>query len=458
MKNIKEILTNALYGMLRSYEGKRFVPSLIIKLVMSLASAIITAFFAGTLFSKNNTANQIFAALFFYFLITAVSSLITEIKRGGIMGRLKTLLGNMVRLKPPALWFFLAAIVISLFLPYAFVLSLAALLFVSAVSGERSMLLGIKNAVTRGKNPERNGKGLAGFTSGLIVCGLIVCILANLGVPTLYGAIDGSNPKSGASQSDKADKDNTSFREAAQTLTDKLIEYAGKDKKSFEKLFRNTESTVIEQYYNTSYDNFKKYKNSLIAIAAEDGESVWYTALYYQIPKNYPSEKEKSVYLSTIMTRGNDGWKIEWNDDVRSRLQSDYDNAGFSYDCLEAKEQGYAWAKFFIPFDLNNTIIFYENAVMCKVTEMYMDINNNVQITLYVSNGTDKDIGLTGVDITTVDGDTKLFGKHFDMEQLVVNGTASVYTLTIPSEELDFTAWSSPKITDFKFSYDKLDY
>ena len=347
------------------------------------------------------------------------------------------------------------------------------------------MLLGIKNAVTRGKNTERNGKGLAGFTSGLIVCGLIVCILANLGVPTLYGVIDGSNPKSGASQSDKADKDNTSvldtpsasggtnskqenkdiivsgdteFKEAAQTLTDKLIEYAGKDKKSFEKLFRNTESTVIEQYYNTSYDSFKKYKNSLIAIAAEDGESVWYTALYYQIPKNYPSEKEKSVYLSTIMTRGSDGWKIEWNDDARSRLQSDYDNAGFSYDCLEAKEQGYAWAKFFIPFDLNNTMIFYENAVMCKVTEMYMDINNNVQITLYVSNGTDKDIGLTGVDITTVDGDTKLFGKHFDMEQLVVNATASAYTLTIPSEELDFTAWSSPKITDFKFSYDKLDY
>lgn len=83
MKNIKEILTNALYGMLRSYEGKRFIPSLIIKLVMSLASAIITAFFASTLFSRNNTANQIFAALSFYFLITAVSNLITEIKRAG---------------------------------------------------------------------------------------------------------------------------------------------------------------------------------------------------------------------------------------------------------------------------------------------------------------------------------------------------------------------------------------
>lgn len=484
MKKLKEILTNALYGMLRSYEGKRFVPSLIIKLVMSLASAIITAFFASTLFSRNNTANQIFAALSFYFLITAVSNLIIEIKRGGFGKRLKTALGNMVRLKPPALWFFLAAIVAALLLPYAFVLSLAFLMFVSAVSGENSILLGIKNAVTSGKSPERNGKGLAAFTSGLIVCGLIVCILANLGVPTLYGAIDGSNSKKATSQTEQADKDNTSvpntssvadstdskqdnkdvivsgdtdIRKAAQTLTDKLIEYAGKDKKSFEKLFRNTKSAVIEQYYNTSYDNFKKYDKSLIAIAAEDGDSVWFTALYYQIPKNYPSEKEKSVYLSTIMTRGSDGWKIEWNDDARSRLQSDYDNAGFTYNGLEAKEQGYAWAKFFIPFDLNNTMIFYENAVMCKVTEMYTDINNNVQITLYVSNGMDKDIGLTGVDITTVDGDTKLFSKHFDMEQLVVKDTATAYTLTIPSEELDFTTWSSPKITDFKFSYDSVD-
>ncbi len=481
MKNIKEILTNALYGMLRSYEGKRFIPSLIIKLVMSLAAAIITAFFASTLFSHNSTANQIFAALSFYFLITAVSNLITEIKRGEIGKRLKTALGNMVRLKPPALWFFLTAIVIALFLPYVFVLSLAFLLFVSAVSGKNSMLLGIKNAVTKSKNPEKNGKGLAAFTSGLIACGLIVGILANLGVPTLYGAIDGGNPKKGTSQTEQIDNDNTSvpdtssaadgtdskqdnkdvivsgdteIREAAQTLTDKLIEYAGKDKKSFEKLFRNTESSVIEQYYNTSYDNFKKYDKSLIAVAAENGENVWFTALYYQIPKNYPSEKEKSVYLSTIMTRGGDGWKIEWNDDVRSRLQSDYDNAGFTYNGIEAKEQGYAWAKFFIPFDLNNTMIFYENAVMCKVTEIYTDINNNVQITLYVSNGTGKDIGLTGVDITTVDGDTKLFSKHFDMEQLVVKDTATAYTLTIPSEELDFTTWSSPKITDFKFNYE----
>lgn len=186
MKKIKEILTNALYGMLRSYEGKRFLPALLVKLAMALVSAIVTAFFASTLFSQNSTANQIFSALFFYFLITAVSNLITEIRRGGIGGRLKGTLCNMVRLKPPALWFFLAAIVTALFLPYAFVLSLAFLLFISAVSGENSVLLGIKNAVTKGKNPERSGKGLAAFASGLIACGLAVCILSILGIPTLF--------------------------------------------------------------------------------------------------------------------------------------------------------------------------------------------------------------------------------------------------------------------------------
>ncbi len=157
---LKNTLSNAFDAMIRSYEGKKFWPSLILRLVMALASAVITAVFANTLFSKNNIVNQIFAALFFYFLMVSVSKLITEIRRGGFGKRLKTTVCNMVRLKPPALWFFIAAIVISLFLPYAFVLSLALLLFGSAVSGENSLLLGVKNAVTKGKIPRKTAKDL----------------------------------------------------------------------------------------------------------------------------------------------------------------------------------------------------------------------------------------------------------------------------------------------------------
>ena len=478
---LKNILSNAFDAIISSYEGKRFWPSLILRLVMALASAVITAVFANTLFSKNNIVNQIFAALFFYFLMVSVSKLIIEIRRGGI-GRLKSAVCKMVRLKSPALWFFIAAIVISLFLPYAFVLSLALLLFCSAVSGENSMLLGVKNAVTKGKNPEKNGKGLAAFTSGLIACGLIICILTNLGVPTLYGVIDGSSPKPGTTQTEPAEKDDgsqipsdtdktpgsttkpnggdtkenddSSIEETAKQLTDKLIEYAGKDKKAFAKLFRNTDDAVIDQYYNTSLDKFREYGKSLIAIAAQDGDSVWFTALYYQIPENYPTEKEKSVYLSTIMTHADDGWKLEWNDDVRSRLQTKYDESGFTQEGLWAKESGYAWAKFFIPFDPHNTAIFYEDAVMCKVTEMYMDENDNLNLMVYASNGTDKDVKLTGMDISVSDGDRMLFEKHFDVEiELNKDGVSLCALKLFSPQDIDFTTWSSPKITDFSFSY-----
>ena len=484
---LKNIISNAFDAIIQSYEGKKFWPSLILRLVMALASAVITAVFANTLFSKNNIVNQIFAALFFYFLMVSISKLITEIKRGGFGKRLKATVCNMVRLKLPALWFFIAAVVIALFLPYAFVLSLALLLFCSAVSENNSLLLGIKNAVTKGKNPERSGKGLAAFTSGLIACGLIICILTNLGVPTLYGVIDGSNPKPGTTQTEPAgkddgsstntpsdtdqtsgipirpsgddtkEKDDADITEAAKQLTDKLIEYAGKDKKEFKKLFRNTDDSVIDQYYNTSYDKFREYGKSLIAVAAKDEDSVWFTALYYQIPENYPAEKEKSVYLSTIMTRADDGWKLEWNDDVRSKLQTKYDEAGFTFDGLSAKEDGRAWAKFFIPFDLNNTEIFYEDAVMCKVTEMYIDTNDNLQLTVYASNGTDKAVKLTGVDITVADGDQKLFEKHFDInfDIAVEKDSKTLYTLTLYSpQDINFTTWNRPKITDFSFSYE----
>ena len=484
---LKNILSNAFDAIIQSYEGKKFWPSLILRLVMALASAVITAVFANTLFSRNNIVNQIFAALFFYFLMVSVSKLITEIRRGGFGRRLKSTVCNMVRLKLPALWFFIAAVVIALFLPYAFVLSLALLLFCSAVSENNSLLLGVKNTVTMGKNPEKNGKGLAAFTSGLIACGLIVCILTSLRVPTLYGVIDGSNPKPGTTQTEPAgkddgsstdipsdtdqtsgipirpsgddtkEKDDADITEAAKQLTDKLIEYAGKDKKEFKKLFRNTDDSVIDQYYNTSYDKFREYGKSLIAVAAKDKDSVWFTALYYQIPENYPAEKEKSVYLSTIMTRADDGWKLEWNDDVRSKLQTKYDEAGFTFDGLSAKEDGRAWAKFFIPFDLNNTEIFYEDAVMCKVTEMYIDTNDNLQLTVYASNGTDKAVKLTGVDITVADGDQKLFEKHFDInfDIAVEKDSKTLYTLTLYSpQDINFTTWNRPKITDFSFSYE----
>lgn len=484
---VKDILKNAVYGILRSYEGKRFWPSLISKLLMALLSALITAFFADTLFSRHSTANQIFSALFFYFLLLSVSKIIAECKRGGFGGRLKKVLGNMFRLKPPALWFFLVAVVLGLLLPYAFVLSLALLLLCSAASGERSMLLSIKTAVTKKNDPAKTGRGLAAFAGGLLACGLVVGILSGVGLPTLYGAIDGSNPKSDIAQVDK-DKDQTNtdpqpdnqggtdvkpgnnetvvpydtdLKEAAQTLTDLLIKYAGTDRDSFETLFRNTESSVIDQYYNTSYDTFREYGKSLIIPAAQDqyGDTVWFTALYYRLPADYPAQREQSVYLSTIMTRSSaDGWKIEWNGDTRAKLQADYDDAGFTHPGRDARDAGRPWAKFFVPFDLYYEFLYYDNAVLCKLTEMYIDEEGNVNLTFYASNSTDKDVALTGIDLTITDGGADLFTEHLEVDLLVQQNNATSITIRLPQLPQNITDWGSPSIKNFAFTYDIMDY
>ena len=55
-------------------------------------------------------------------------------------------------------------------------------------------------------------------------------------------------------------------------------------------------------------------------------------------------------------------------------------------------------------------------------------------------------------------GGKQLFVKHFDIDLLVTQNNVSIYNLTIPSEEIDFATWDSPSITDFKFSYENMQY
>ena len=95
---------------------------------------------------------------------------------------------------------------------------------------------------------------------------------------------------------------------------------------------------------------------------------------------------------------------------------------------------------------------------MCKVVEMYMDENGDLNLTLYASNGTDCDVGLNEIDISVSDGDMQLFSESFESDLMVQKDNVTIFALKIPSEELDFTTWSEPKITDFRFSYENLDY
>ena len=153
---------------------------------------------------------------------------------------------------------------------------------------------------------------------------------------------------------------------------------------------------------------------------------MWFTALYYRIPAGYPAENEQSVYLSTIMSSAADGWKLEWNDSARARLEESFHNAGFSAEGYAAMEQGHAWAKFFIPFDLYTTMLYYDNAVMCKLVEMYLDENNDLNLTFYASNGMGQDVALTGMDLTVTDENRPLFAESFSLDRLVQAGNTVV--------------------------------
>ena len=151
------------------------------------------------------------------------------------------------------------------------------------------------------------------------------------------------------------------------------------------------------------------------------------------------------------MSRAADGWKLEWNDSARARLEESFHNTGFSAEGYAAMEQGHAWAKFFIPFDLYTTMLYYDNAVMCKLVEMYLDENNDLNLTFYASNGMGQDVALTGMDLTVTDENRPLFAESFSLDRLVQADNVSLFALKIPAQELDFSTWNSPKIADFTF-------
>lgn len=481
---LKDIMNNALDAILASYEGKRFVPSLIIRLVFALASAVVTAVFARTLFSVNTVANQIFAAVFFWLILTGISKIISGIKNKTFSSGIKSTFSGMIHLAPPALWFFIGAAIVGLFLPYPLVFALAFFLFTSAVSGENSLILNIKSAIC--KKPA-NGRRLCAAVSGLLVCAAVFCVFSCFNVPGVYNLIDknlhGKNSVSApavtvspaavtpapentvsAAPSPTAAgfllPDNPTedeIKAAAKKLIDKLINTAGKDEQEFRTLFRNTGDDVINTYYHESYDRLKSLDNSLIAIAAGDEYYVWVTALYYTIPENYPAQKEDSAYLSTILSLKDNELKVEYTDESIARLKPDFDNASFTNWGYQAKENGYAWAKFFIPFRPFDEVLLYENAVMCKIPEMYMDADGNLNITVYVSNGYNNAVTFNGIsELTVSDGGNILFSvKNAETEYTVDAGSALTYTLTVPKESIDFTSWTAPKIETLDFSFVK---
>lgn len=92
---------------------------------------------------------------------------------------------------------------------------------------------------------------------------------------------------------------------------------------------------------------------------------------------------------------------------------------------------------------------------MHQLGELAMDENDNLNLTVYASNCTESEVKLTGIDISVSDGDRILFEKCFDVDIEIKKNSVSLCALKLFSpQDIDFTTWSSPKITDFTFSYE----
>lgn len=477
---LKAVLRRAFDAMVRSYEGKRFLPSLILKLLMALAAGVITALFANTLFSVDSAANQLWAALFFYLLMLSVGKLVSEVKQGGIGVRLQRTLRRMVQLDPPGLWFCLAGIATALLLPYPLVLALGLLLFCAVLAEKNSLLLSLKRALCKGEESESSGRGLATFATGLLACGLVVCILANLGLPTLFGTIDrgiyapdgtasASQPADGDSVPSRPEEeptsgsgpaadvptgDNAAVQRVAQKLMDRLMETAGTDREAFGQLFRNTEEAVIDQYYATDFDRFRSQAHSRILIAAQSERYVWFTALYYTIPKNYPKASEQTVYLTTVMGVENGSWKVEDSETARAELQNAYDMECITPAAWNARDAGHPFAQLFVPFRLNDEPLCYGGTVLCKAIELYEDENGDVVVTLYASNDTGKPVTVENIKkLTVTDGKKTLFTVNAQLSERLEPESSLLRTVTVEGASLEPEVWSRLEVGELSFDF-----
>lgn len=68
---------------------------------------------------------------------------------------------------------------------------------------------------------------------------------------------------------------------------------------------------------------------------------------------------------------------------------------------------------------------------LCKLTEMYIDENDNLNLTFYASNGADRDAKLNSIDITVSDVDRQLFSKNFEVDTTVRKGESTLFALKI---------------------------
>ena len=238
-------------------------------------------------------------------------------------------------------------------------------------------------------------------------------------------------------------------------LFEGLCTMAGGDYDAYCELFRNMDSSIIDQYYNMGYRDISQFEYEVPIIIVQDGNYAYVELLFYTVPADYPQTDLDSYVISSIVSCDDSGeWKIEYTDETRSYLQDEYLQAIHTEGGYDAIQDGRPCAKFWLSFDMDYVMTF-SGAFVGRVVEMYQYDNGDTVVTLYFTNGTDETVTVEEIqNLCIVDGDNVFMQVSADIYSTIEPGSGLLYELNVPADYVTSYGFSSPRVEDFSFTTD----
>lgn len=202
---------------------------------------------------------------------------------------------------------------------------------------------------------------------------------------------------------------------------------------------------TVSTFYNTSFPKLSDYEGYKTIITVEENGYA-YAALYmYTIPEGYVTGDKFPDYIvgGVISYDSNDGrWKYASCDDSWAEIQTGYYASIFTEYGFDALASGNICQHFWVPCNIDRPILI-EDAMVAKVTEAFFGNDGNFYVTVYLANGTGKDMTLKSIDYLTLDCEYgPLLSISSGLNETVASMDVLYEILCIPYEYLEYEDFS----------------
>ena len=238
---------------------------------------------------------------------------------------------------------------------------------------------------------------------------------------------------------------NESAIEAAKDIQNKLLMYSQNDYEEFAKLYRNTDEEIIKSDFNTEY-NFDDYDKVNYGVVCSKDNFFLVHANYYLVTGVHPNTHTQSSSYAFIISYGNGGWKLEYNETLLNAINSLITDI-YPVEMMEASSKGLNA----IAFNSTNYMYLDETSVYegCSNTEVkfaWQDADGNVYVTIWFVNGTDNAIYYTTCSFSLTDSKYGLIcDVATDVNIALKSHRSKMYTVVIPASDVltGKSTWSS---------------